>query len=92
LGTNKVKIRFFHGLAMKNLIFRGVLIQFARGTSDDITGHRLYIIYRGPDMKCFKCGARLHELNHHFVPAKNGGEGRRYCIICAREEQIITLV
>ncbi|MGV7927625.1 MAG: hypothetical protein AB2L13_01765 [Spirochaetota bacterium] len=43
-------------------------------------------------MKCCKCGADIHQLNHYFVPCCNGTEGKRYCIRCAREERIITLV
>lgn len=43
-------------------------------------------------MKCSKCGTSLNKLNHYFVPSPNGKDGRRYCITCAREERIITLV
>ncbi len=43
-------------------------------------------------MKCYKCGSELHLMNHYYVPSKNGKEGRRYCIVCAKEEHIITLV
>ena len=43
-------------------------------------------------MKCCKCGVQVNKLNHYFVPAKNENECRRYCISCAKEEQIITLV
>jgi DNA-directed RNA polymerase subunit RPC12/RpoP len=43
-------------------------------------------------MKCSKCGKEINKMNHHYVPAKNKKEGQRYCIKCAREEEIITLV
>lgn len=43
-------------------------------------------------MCCSKCGTKINNLNHHVVPQKNRKEGLRYCIRCAREEHIITLV
>ncbi len=43
-------------------------------------------------MKCLRCGKDLHALNHHYVPVKNRKEGLRYCLNCAKEEKIITLV
>ncbi len=43
-------------------------------------------------MKCYKCGVDVHDLNHYYVPMKNEKEGRRYCIRCAQEERIVTLV
>jgi hypothetical protein len=43
-------------------------------------------------MKCHRCGKRIHELNHFYVPLKNRREGVRLCIECARRERIITLV
>lgn len=43
-------------------------------------------------MKCCKCGMEINNLNHHYVPSKNGREGKRYCLACAKEEHIITLV
>ena len=43
-------------------------------------------------MKCAKCGKEINLLNHYYIPMKNRKEGLRYCITCAREEHIITLV
>ena len=43
-------------------------------------------------MKCSRCGKEINELNHHFIPQKNRREGLRYCIACAREERIVTLI
>jgi len=43
-------------------------------------------------MKCSKCGADITKLNHFFVPFKNDKGGNRYCIRCARELKIVTLV
>ncbi len=43
-------------------------------------------------MKCHRCGKRIHELNHFYVPLRNRREGVRLCIECARRERIITLV
>lgn len=43
-------------------------------------------------MKCNKCGAMVNELNHFFIPSKDNKDGKRYCIRCAREEHIVTLV
>jgi len=43
-------------------------------------------------MKCSKCGKEINTLNHYYIPVKNRKEGLRYCINCAREEHIITLV
>lgn len=43
-------------------------------------------------MKCSRCGAIINDLNHFYVPVKGKKEGMRYCIQCARQEQIITLV
>jgi hypothetical protein len=45
-------------------------------------------------MKCNKCGNEVTKLNHFYVPspAVERKEGKRYCIKCAREEKIITLV
>jgi hypothetical protein len=42
-------------------------------------------------MFCKKCGIKLNNLNCFYVPIK-GKQGLRYCIKCAREENIITLV
>jgi ribosomal protein S26 len=43
-------------------------------------------------MKCSKCGKEVTPLNHFYVPLTGKGRGLRYCIACAREEKIITLV
>ncbi len=43
-------------------------------------------------MKCAKCGAEINKLNHHFVPSRGNREAKRYCIKCAKEENIVTLV
>ena len=43
-------------------------------------------------MKCAKCGRDINSTNHFYVPVKNRKEGLRYCISCAREEKIVTLV
>lgn len=43
-------------------------------------------------MKCAKCGRDINQANHFYVPVKNRKEGLRYCISCAREDKIITLV
>ena len=43
-------------------------------------------------MKCSKCGAEINSMNHFYVPGRNKQEGMRYCIRCAREEKIVTLV
>lgn len=43
-------------------------------------------------MKCCKCGRDVNELNHFYVPEHSKIEGKRYCIKCARAENIITLV
>ncbi|MCP4130625.1 MAG: hypothetical protein GY754_06550 [bacterium] len=47
-------------------------------------------------MKCSKCGETVNNLNHYYIPSKNignnNGKGLRYCIKCAKEENIITLV
>ncbi len=42
-------------------------------------------------MFCKKCGIKLTNSNCFYVPIK-GKRGHRYCIKCAREENIITLV
>lgn len=43
-------------------------------------------------MKCARCGKDINVLNHFYIPVKNRKEGVRYCIKCAREENVITLV
>ena len=43
-------------------------------------------------MYCSKCGAEINELNHHFVPFKRKKGGLRYCLKCAKEEKIVTLI
>lgn len=43
-------------------------------------------------MKCERCGKELSELNHFYVPGRTRSEGKRYCIACAREQGIVTLV
>jgi hypothetical protein len=43
-------------------------------------------------MKCSRCGKEINSLNHYYIPIKNRREGLRYCIACAREEQIVTLI
>lgn len=43
-------------------------------------------------MKCSRCGREINNLNHYYIPRKNRKEGLRYCIACAREEHIVTLV
>lgn len=43
-------------------------------------------------MKCVKCGKEISMNNHFYVPVKNRKEGLRYCISCAREDKIVTLV
>lgn len=43
-------------------------------------------------MKCSKCKSEIGKLNHYFVPAKDNRKAKRYCIKCAREENIVTLV
>ncbi len=46
----------------------------------------------GKPMNCTKCGKKLDRLNHFYIPVRNRKEGLRYCIACAREEDIVTLV
>jgi uncharacterized protein with PIN domain len=48
--------------------------------------------FEGIFMKCSKCGKEINSLNHYYVPMKNRKEGLRYCINCAKEEHIVTLV
>ncbi|HOK01890.1 MAG TPA: hypothetical protein PKX79_00745 [Spirochaetota bacterium] len=43
-------------------------------------------------MKCARCGKDINKLNHFYIPIKGRKEGIRYCIECAREEKIVTLV
>ncbi len=43
-------------------------------------------------MKCAKCGRDVNSVNHFYVPVRNRKEGLRYCISCAREDKIVTLV
>ena len=43
-------------------------------------------------MKCSRCGCEINSLNHFYIPVKNRKEGIRYCINCAREEKVVTLV
>ncbi|MFC1668942.1 hypothetical protein ACFL20_01005 [Spirochaetota bacterium] len=43
-------------------------------------------------MICHKCGKKINNLNHFYVPMKNKREGLRYCVECARKENIVTLV
>ena len=43
-------------------------------------------------MKCVKCGKDLEQQHYFFVPAEPGKAGGRFCIKCAREEKIVTLV
>jgi hypothetical protein len=51
------------------------------------------ILSRGiHDMKCTRCGKDITALNHFYIPVKNRKEGVRYCIKCAREENIVTLI
>ena len=51
------------------------------------------ILSRGiHDMKCTRCGKDINVLNHFYIPVKNRKEGVRYCIKCAREENIVTLI
>lgn len=47
---------------------------------------------KGNAMKCVKCGKEINMNNHFYVPLKNRKEGLRYCISCAREDKIVTLV
>ena len=43
-------------------------------------------------MKCSRCGKEVSSLNHYFIPGKGGKAGLRYCISCAKEEKIVTLI
>jgi hypothetical protein len=43
-------------------------------------------------MKCIKCGINVNSMDHFFVPRGKLKMGIRYCIKCAREECIVTLV
>ncbi len=43
-------------------------------------------------MKCSKCGEEINNLNHYYIPVKNGQKGMRLCIKCAKEEHVISLV
>ena len=43
-------------------------------------------------MKCSRCNAEINSLNHYVVPVKEKQKGLRYCIKCAKEENIVTLV
>ena len=43
-------------------------------------------------MKCSRCGTEIDKLNHHYIPQKDKKEGIRYCIKCAKEELIVTLI
>jgi len=43
-------------------------------------------------MKCSRCGKTISKMDHFFIPLKNRAGGLRYCIQCAREEKVITLV
>jgi DNA-directed RNA polymerase subunit RPC12/RpoP len=43
-------------------------------------------------MKCSKCGAEITKMNHHYVPAENKKEGKRYCLRCTHRERVVTLV
>lgn len=43
-------------------------------------------------MKCARCGKEINKLNHYYIPVPNSKEGRRLCISCAKEENVITLI
>ena len=43
-------------------------------------------------MRCEKCGSLINKMNHHYVPDKLKKTGKRLCLICSKEEKIITLV
>ncbi|MGQ9841948.1 MAG: hypothetical protein ACUVRK_00145 [Spirochaetota bacterium] len=43
-------------------------------------------------MKCDKCGCQINQLNHYYIPDPKNHKGKRYCIRCAREEHVITLI
>ena len=43
-------------------------------------------------MKCTICGAEITNMNHHYVPAVNKKDGKRYCLKCANRERVVTLV
>lgn len=43
-------------------------------------------------MKCAKCGKEVNNLNHYYIPVRGAARGLRYCISCAREEKVVTLV
>lgn len=45
-----------------------------------------------PVMKCSRCGREINSLNHFYIPRRNRAEGLRYCIQCARDEHIVTLI
>ncbi|HRZ28208.1 MAG TPA: hypothetical protein P5295_15485 [Spirochaetota bacterium] len=43
-------------------------------------------------MKCSRCGKEITPMSHFYIPGGRNGQGVRYCIACAREEKIVTLV
>ncbi|HNR89332.1 MAG TPA: hypothetical protein PKM65_13400 [Spirochaetota bacterium] len=43
-------------------------------------------------MKCSRCGTEIHKLNHYYIPSGESSQGLRYCIKCAKEEKIVTLI
>jgi len=43
-------------------------------------------------MKCSRCGKEINSLNHYFIPRPGSKDGLRYCINCAKEERIVTLI
>ncbi|HOE20193.1 MAG TPA: hypothetical protein PLH80_07230 [Spirochaetota bacterium] len=43
-------------------------------------------------MTCDKCGAEINRLNHYYIPGDKNTKGKRYCIRCAKEEKIVTLI
>jgi len=52
----------------------------------------LCVLLRGDITKCSRCGKEVSSLNHYYIPRKGGLEGLRYCISCAKEEHVVTLV
>ncbi len=43
-------------------------------------------------MKCSRCGREINSLNHFYIPRGSRAAGLRYCIQCARDEHIVTLI
>jgi len=60
--------------------------------SVDLYINNLIFVSGVSQMKCSKCGAEINKYNHFFVPSKEKNGGKRYCIKCAREDKIVTLV